>query len=103
MATTTGFQKDAEGYYICKDPNSVKDYTIKYDNWLQDGDTIISCVWTVPAGINKVNEGIRPGNTKVWIELSGGVIGKNYLISAHIATAQGHEDDQSFRIVIREN
>jgi hypothetical protein len=98
-----GFTKDKEGYLIFKDPNASKEYSIDYSRWLVDGDTIISCNWTVPDGINKADEGIFPGDTKVWVKLSGGTLNKNYCITAHIVTAQGREDDQSFRVVIRNN
>lgn len=101
MASSTGFQKDAEGYYICKDPNAQKDYTIDFSKWLKNGDILTGAAWIIPEGITKIDDGFT--STTAWIELAGGTLGKNYMITVHITTAQAHEDDQSFRLVIRGN
>jgi hypothetical protein len=103
MAETTGFQKDAEGYWIAKDPNAAKEYTIDWGNWLVNGDTLLNVNWNIPVGVAKEAEGITPEGDKAWIKLSGGVLGKNYIITAHIETVQGRIDDYSFRLVIRNN
>ena len=102
ISEAIGFQKDDEGYYIYKDPNATKEYNIDYSEWLIDGDTLQSVVWTVPNGIIKEAEDIKPGNQICLIKLSGGSIGQNYLITAHIVTLNGREDDNSFRVIIRE-
>lgn len=96
----TGFKFDVEGAYIEKDPNAKKDYQIDFSKWLAVGETIVSAVWTVAAGLNKVSEAVAA--TSVTIELSGGTVDKNYLVNAHIVTSTGREDDKSFRVVIRQ-
>jgi hypothetical protein len=100
MVNKTGFQFDDQGAWIAKDPNANKDYTINFGPWL-DGDTIDTVVWTVPDDLVKENEGNTP--TTAFVEISGGELGKNYIINAHIVTVDGHEEDKSFRLVIREN
>jgi hypothetical protein len=103
MADKPGFNEDAEGFWIAKDPSAIKDYTLDFTKWLVDGDVIDTVVWTVPADVIKVDEGIRPGNLKAWVKIGGGDLGKNYMITAHVVTAQAREDDKSFRLVIRES
>lgn len=100
MATPIGFQKDDQGYWIVKDPNTVRDYTIDYANWLVNGDTIIGVNFDTD-GLVQENAGIVPGGTRVFVELSGGDLGKNHSVTAHVTTLQGRQDDISFRVVIR--
>ena|SRR6476469_1167359 len=102
MANPIGFQKDEQGYWIIKDPNASKDYTIDYSKWLIDGDVITGVVWNVPAPLVSENEGISGGNTKVFVQLSGGEYGGSYPITAHITTAEGRSDDFTFRLIMRE-
>jgi hypothetical protein len=98
-----GFEKDDEGYFIYKDANASKEYNIDYSQWLIDGDTIANVVWTIPNGLVKENEGIKPPeNQIIFVKLSGGIAGENYLVTAHITTINGREDDNSFRVIIRE-
>lgn len=99
----TGFQKDSEGFWIAKDPNASKNYTIDWSKWLTNGDTLQSVVFNVPTGLIKIGEGLTPDALKGWVRLGGGALGSNYIVTAHIVTVQGNEDDQSFRVVIREN
>ena len=97
----TGFKTDAEGAYIVKDPQARKDYTVDWSRWLNAGDIIAAVQWTVEPGLNKHNEGKT--DTTTFIELSGGEAGKAYVCVAHITTANGLEDEKSFRVVIRNN
>jgi hypothetical protein len=99
MALPIGFQTDANGYYIYKDPSAKKDYRINWQPWL-NGDTIDSVVWTVEAGLVKENEG--HDDTMVFVEVSGGAPGKAYVCTAHIVTALGLENEQSFRVAIKD-
>jgi hypothetical protein len=100
MADKTGFQFDNEGAWIAKDPNASKDYTLNFGPWL-NGDVITAVAFDVPAGLTIENEGHT--DTTAFIELSGGTLGKNYIINAHITCLSGNEEDKSFRLVIREN
>lgn len=99
-----GFKYDKNGPYIEKDPNATKDYAIDFaaegDSFLIDGDTLVSAVWTVPAGLNKVNELMHA--TKPKVVLSGGTLATSYLVNCRITTANGIVDDRSFRVIIKE-
>lgn len=96
-----GFQLDAQGAFITKDPQARKDYTIDISRFLKNGDTIDAVVWEVEPGINVHNQGRTA--TTVFIELSGGTLGRAYVCTARFTTVQGITDDQSFRCVIRAN
>lgn len=101
MVTKPGFQFDEQGAWIVKGPTEAKDYNISFAKWLLAGDTIASVVWNVPAGLIKNQEGFYP--TSVYVKLSGGTLGKAYTVTAHVTTVNGLIDDQSFRVVIRNN
>ncbi len=99
-----GFKYDKNGPYIEKDPNAVKDYAIDFaaegDSYLLNGDTLVSAVWTVPAGIVKTNELLEATKAKIW--LSGGTVGVSYSIVCHFTTTSNIVDDRTFRVVIKE-
>ena len=97
--TPLGFQQDSEGLYIIKDPQAVKDYTINWADWL-NGDIITEIDWTVDPALTVVNEGNT--GTTTFIEISGGTPGKAHVCTCHVKTNNNREDDQSFRVVIRE-
>jgi len=97
MAYPVGFQKDSEGYFIYKAAGADKDYQIDFTKWL-NGDTLASVIWTVPAGITKDAESYTP--TTARIDLSGGTVNKNYIISCDVETALGNSDVVKFRVVI---
>lgn len=90
-----GFQTDIEGYWISKDPDAVLDYTIDWTAWLS-GDTISSAVWAVPTGLVKDQQSETATAATVW--LSGGTADAEYVVTCHIITAAGREEDRSFRI-----
>lgn len=79
-----------------KDPSSVLDYQFDWaaqsnntglTNWLEDGETIVSHVVTVPDGITLVSSAIINNGTTVVIWLSGGTNGTDYPINCKITTA----------------
>lgn len=83
-----------------KDPTAVLDYSIDWSKWLKSGDSITMSTWTVPAGITKGSDLFTNDMTTVW--LSGGANGLRYIVTNHITTAQGREDDRSLIIVCKE-
>lgn len=99
-----GFKYDKAGAWIEKDPNATKNYAIDFaaegDSFLQDGDTLATVDWTVPAPLVKTNENIANSKAIVW--LSGGVVGASYNVNCHFETVNGIIDDRSFRVVIKE-
>lgn len=100
MADKPGFNQDAEGYWIAKDPNAVKNYTLDFSLWLEPGDSLIQATWDIPTGLDNVAETLTA--TKAIVRIGGGTLGKACLIKCHILTAFGHQDDRTFRMVIRQ-
>lgn len=84
-------------YY--KDPDAVLDYSFDWSNWLAD-DSIDTSSWSVPSGVVKVSSSNSGSLTTVW--LSGGKAGESYLITNHIVTSAGREDDRSFLLELKE-
>ena len=82
-----------------KDPDSVLDYTVDWETWL-DGDTISASSWTIPVGLTEDSDTFGDSTATVW--LSDGAIGKRYNIVNHITTAAGREEDQTLIIICRE-
>lgn len=101
--TARGFQKDAAGDWIEKDPNAVLDYAVDWgaplNSWLA-GETIASVAWTVPAGLTQ--GAASNTNTVAQVRLSGGTVGQTYTVTCRITTSTGQIEDRSFRVVIRE-
>lgn len=101
--TATGFQSDAEGPWIAKDPNAVLDYGVDwgvaFNSWLA-GETIASVAWTVPAGLTLTSQ--SNSDTVAKVRLSGGTVGVTYAITCRITTNTGQIEDRSFRIIVRE-
>lgn len=69
-----------------KTPNEILDWGIKWDDWLYEGEEILSSIWYVPAGLVGGVETITPGITG--ITLSGGTLGKTYKLTNRITTLQ---------------
>lgn len=84
-----------------KDPDAVLDYVIDWSVWpLADGEIITASTWTAPAGITVDSEDNDNTTTTVW--LSGGTDGTKYLLTNHVTTSEGREDDRTIRITVRE-
>lgn len=75
-----------------KDPEAILDYMIDWTDWLA-GDTIVSAVWTIPAGLTVVTDSHDNTTTTVW--LSGGTLGTTYTGKVHIVTSAGREEDHT--------
>ncbi len=82
-----------------KDPHATLDYIFDWLAWL-NGDTINASTWTVPAGITKVSDSFTSATTIIW--LSGGTIKTTYLITNHITTTGGRQEDRSFTLSVKE-
>lgn len=95
MATTS-----SEEVYV-KDPAAKLDYSCDWSDWLEDiGDTIVSSVWFLDAGIVKVSES---NNTmKATVFISGGTSGVIYGAVNHIVTAGGREDERTITIRVQD-
>lgn len=82
-----------------KDPDEVLDYLIDWGSRrLDEGDTIVSSSWTVPAGLTQTDAAFTDTTTTVW--LSGGTLGTTYEITSQIVTAGGRTMEQTARLRI---
>lgn len=79
-------------YYVEKDPDSLLDYAISFDTWLQAAESITSHVWTVPAGITKDHQTDAARVSTVWLD--GGTLNTVYTINLHIVTSLLREEDR---------
>jgi hypothetical protein len=102
---TTGFEQINQTLWITKDPQAQLFYTLDWSEWLVGNDTIASAVWTIAARVNdpdplvKVSSGIS-GGTKTYIELKEGQLGKSYVVTTKVTTADGLVDARNFRVKI---
>lgn len=92
----SGFRRDAQGFYIQKDPDSVLDYVVDWSDWL-GADTITNAAFTVPAGLTKQSETFNATSATVW--LAGGTAGTSYNVNCRVTTAAGRVVDRSFRVI----
>lgn len=83
-----------------KDPDAVLDYGHDWSGWLIDGDTITTSVWIVPDGITKDSDSHDTTSTTIW--LSGGELGKRYILVNRVTTTGGRTDDRSMQIDIKD-
>lgn len=101
----TGFEQDAQGIYIAKDPSAELTYTFDWTEWLPTGDTVSSVTYTLqvrandPAPLTRMSQGVSAG-TKTYVKLSGGQAGKVYTVTAAIVTTDGSKDRRNFRVKI---
>ena len=99
---------------VAKDPDSILSYGWDWANfgsndgtstdpgWLQ-GDTISTSSWTITGDdALLVNDSDANTSTQATVVLSGGTIGQTYLVTNHIVTAAGYEEDRSMSVYIRE-
>lgn len=103
--TRSGFEQDAQGIYISKDPQAQLVYSFDWTEWLPTGDSISSVSYTLQVRANDpaplVNESAgTQGGTITYVELSGGQVGKVYTVTAAITTADGLEDRRNFRVKV---
>lgn len=85
-----------------KDPDAVLDFPVDWSSWLPDGDTIESATVTAETGIVVDSFSVVNSGTAVVAWLSGGTTDERYVVTYHIVTVEGREDDRSITVVIRE-
>lgn len=79
-----------------KDPNSTLDYVIDWEDWL-GADTITDSTWVATAGIT-IDDGDQFTDTTATVWLSGGTDRATYLVTNHITTAAGRQEDRTLTI-----
>lgn len=90
-----------------KDPQDVLDYGLKWKDWLKqyDGstDSILSSAWSYTGpdeALTLDGDYLDDEVTGVW--LSGGTVGKTYIVTCHVVTAGSREADRSMAIRIEQ-
>lgn len=83
-----------------KDPAADKDYTIDWSAMLQEGETIVSSVWTADPALTLTDELITAGVCSVWI--AGGVNGTTYSIVNRITTSRGLTDERTLQLKVKD-
>ena len=102
MASTTGFEQDNTGVFIRKDPESVMDYTIDFQNFLTSGDLINTHAFTADTGIT-VDSSSKAGDEKsLTVLLSGGTAGTVYEIKCSMVTDNSLTVVRRFRVKCEE-
>lgn len=100
----SGFEQINQTLWITKDPEAQLFYTFDWSQWLAQGDSIAQAEYTVNARVNdpeplvKVSDGIQGTNT--YVELASGQVGKSYVVSVKVTTADGLIDRRSFRVKV---
>lgn len=97
-----------------KDPESVLDYSIRWDQWLQTGETISTSTWSIVGNESPITliedsssiadyEGTSPAtsNAKTLIWLSGGTLGVRYEVTNHVVSSEGREEDATLHITMK--
>lgn len=94
-----------------KDPDAVLDYLADWATYLGD-DTIVDSDWDVydNRGVPITGSDFEAvaiddmsfADTTATVWLSGGVVGAKYIVTCHITTDGGRQDDRSLYLTIKE-
>jgi len=102
MATITGFLKDNEGVFIPKDTEATLTYSLDWTDWLTNGETISSSLFTVETisgdgdPLTKVSQSSTDYVTTV--KISGGTAGKIYKVYNTVTTSGSLTERRYFRV-----
>ena len=105
MATIkSGFTQTIQGLMIEKDVEARLIYTFDWVDWLPTGDSLATANYTITARANDPDPLVRESQgiqgTKTYVELSNGQLGKTYIVTCAITTANGLVDRRNFRVKI---
>jgi hypothetical protein len=112
MANITGFNKDAKGIFIVKDPTANVRYTLDWSQYLPTGNVISSATVTIEtiggdtaplAHPTDAATDVTTTDTTVSIRLEAGSAGNVYQVACTIVTDGGDTDTRRFRVVVKEN
>jgi len=73
--------------------------------WTRIGleDRIATSTWTVETGIDDGTDSIDATECVTTLRLSGGTLGRGYIVTNAIVTDAGYDFNQRFRVLIRQN
>jgi len=90
-----------------KDPQEVLDYPFDWSgpDGLEPGDTITASTWTPAAGnfdllMTVSSSSFTTTATVVW--LTGGTVGKEYLFTNHVTTAQARQYEMTLIVLCQQ-
>ena len=83
-----------------KDPDAVLDWVWDWNEWLDDGETIVTSTFLTSVGIVVDSTSNTTKTATVW--LSGGTAGQVYQVTNRITTNAGRTDDRSITIRVTE-
>jgi hypothetical protein len=82
------------------DPQAKLDYGFDWSDWLRDGEIIITSTWAIATGLTKISDSFSTSATTIWIK--DGVAGESQVITNHITTSAGREDDRSHTLKVKD-
>lgn len=86
--------------WFSKRPADVLDYTLRWSDWLEAGDSIASSSWDIPDDLTGDDEVRTDSTTRV--RISGGTPGQTYeLINTITTTDEGLTKVQRIHLTIR--
>lgn len=100
----SGFELINQTLWITKDPEAQLFYTFDWSEWLAAGDSLSTAEYTITARVNdpdplaKVSSGIQ--GTTTYVELKDGQLGKSYVVTVKVTTADGLIDRRNFRVKV---
>lgn len=81
------------------DPQAKLDYSVDWTAWLAPGDAIDTSVWAVtPLGPTLSANSVDVDGKIATIWFTGGTTGEKFVLTNHIITTDGREDDRSITI-----
>lgn len=89
-------------FKIDKDPEAVLDYTMSWEDWMEDGDSIDTFTYSIDPDDGDLavdSDSIAADLTTLW--LSGGVEGQTYRVSYFIETSDGREARKAVAVTIK--
>ncbi|MBK7491164.1 MAG: hypothetical protein IPI17_03465 [Nitrosomonas sp.] len=90
--------KDESGFRAQQDKDSFLDYSLDWSDWLAEGDSIASSIWSADVGPVLSSATIFGSLTTTWVQ--GGVAGMWYAITNTVTSAQGRTDQRTIRLFI---
>jgi hypothetical protein len=99
-----GFELQANGLSIKKDPQAQLVYTFDWIDWLPTGDELSAVTYDVQARLNDPSPVVIEDSgyieTKTYVELSGGQLNKSYIVTATVTTDEGLIDRRNFTVKV---
>ncbi len=94
------------GQLIQKDPDSIEPQGFDWTEYLaeiDDAEQVVTSTWTVsPSSLTLSGSTIVTGGLRTKVTLADGDVGVKYIVTNHIITTSGVEDDRSFSVKVVE-